>query len=223
MFNQQDSLGRRAASLVVASALALGALSSAALAHPHVFVVVKSDVLFDAEGRVSGVAHTWTFDEMYSAFATTGLSSDGKPATDAQLAPIAETNVGDLEEFGYFTVVKAAGRKVEFGKPTDIAMSEGKDKLVTLRFRLPLKQPASAGTALTLQVYDPSYFVSFDFEKTDAVKLVAAPAGCSLNVAQPNPLQEAESKKLSEAFFSGLSPGNDFGVKLASRAVVACP
>ncbi|MDB5509431.1 MAG: hypothetical protein JWL93_1900 [Hyphomicrobiales bacterium] len=209
--------------LSIASGAALAAMTATSLAHPHVFVVVKSEVLFDPQGRVSGVAHSWTFDEMYSAFATTGLSADGKPATDAQLAPIAETNVGDLEEFGYFTVVKAAGQKIEFGKPTDIAMSEGKDKLVTLRFKLPLKQPASAGKALTLQVYDPSYFVSFDFEKTDAVKLVSAPAGCSLNVAQPNPLQEAESKKLSEAFFSGLSPGNDFGVKLASRAVVACP
>ncbi|MDO9439837.1 MAG: DUF1007 family protein [Beijerinckiaceae bacterium] len=208
---------------LLAPVLALLGSAGAAMAHPHVFVVVKSDVLFDAQGKVSGVRHSWTFDEMYSAFATTGISQDGKPATDAQLAPIAETNVGDLAEFGYFTVVKSAGQKIEFDKPTDIAMSEGKDKLVTLRFTLPLKQAASAGKALTLQVYDPSYFVSFDFEKTNAVKLVSAPAGCTLNLAQPNALQEAETKKLSEAFFTGQSPGADFGVKLAGRAVVACP
>ncbi|MDB5593512.1 MAG: hypothetical protein JWM36_473 [Hyphomicrobiales bacterium] len=194
-----------------------------ALAHPHVFVVVKSDVVFDAQGKVSGIRHAWTFDEMYSAFATTGLTTDGSPASEAQLKPIAETNVGDLAEYSYFTVTKSPGQKVEFDKPVDIGMSEGPDKLVTLRFTLPLKQPVSAGKVLTLQVYDPSYFVSFDFAKSDAVKLVSAPPGCSLNVVQPKPLQETEAQKLSESYFSGLSPGSDFGIKLASRAIVACP
>lgn len=204
-------------------ALAALALSAApAAAHPHVFVVVKSEVVFDSQGRVSGVRHDWTFDDMYSAFVTAGVNADGKPATQAQLQPLAETNVGDLAEYGYFTSVKAAGQKVEFGPPEAISMVENANKLVTLRFTVPLKQPASAGRALTLQVYDPTYFVSFDFDK-NGVTLSSAPAGCSLSVSQPNPLAESESKRLGEAFFSGLSPGADFGIKMASRAVVACP
>lgn len=205
-------------------ALAIAAMSVAApaLAHPHVFVVVKSELVFNKDGLVTGVRHAWTFDEMYSAFATTGINADGKPASAAQMQPLAEQNVGDLAEFGYFTVLKAPGQKIEFGKPEAIAMSEDDKKLVTLRFTVPLKKPASAGRALTLQVYDPTYFVSFDFAK-DGVSLAAAPSGCSLTLSQPQSLDENESRKLSEAFFSGLSPGADFGVKLASRALVACP
>ena len=203
------------------AALALG-FAAPALAHPHVFVVVTSELVFDAQGRVSGVSQSWTFDDMYSSFVTTGAGEDGKPVTSQKLQPLAEQNVSDLAEFGYFTVVKVPGQKVEFAKPQAISMHEDEKKLVTLKFTLPLKNPVKADKAFTLQVYDPTYFVSFDFAK-DGVSLKAAPSGCSLSIVQPQPLGESESKRLNEAFFSGLSPGADFGIKLASRATLACP
>src|SRR5438067_691674 len=81
---------------------------------------------------------------------------------------------------------------------------------------------ARAGKALTFQVYDPTYFVSFDFDR-NGVTLASAPSGCSLTLVPPKSLDDKESQKLSEAFFSGLSPGADFGIKLAGRAIVACP
>jgi ABC-type uncharacterized transport system substrate-binding protein len=212
--------------IVRAVAAAIAALlvgwAAPASAHPHVFVVVKSEILFDPQGLVTGVRHAWTFDEMYSAFATTGVSPDGKPASAAQLQPLAEQNVGDLAEFGYFTIVKSPGQKIELGKPEAISMSEDDKKLVTLRFTVPLKKPASAGKVLTLQVYDPTYFVSFDFDKNGA-SLASAPAGCSLSVSHPRSLNDTESQRLSEAFFANMSPGADFGVKLASSVLVACP
>ena len=209
---------------IIRAALTVLALTCAgpALAHPHVFVVVTSQVLFDAQGRVSGVRHSWTFDDMYSAFVTTGASEDGKPVSAEQLQPLAEQNVSDLAEYGYFTLVKVPGQKIEFAKPQAIAMREDDKKLVTLTFTLPLKQPVKADKAFTLQVYDPTYFVSFDFAK-DGVAMTGAPSGCSVSLTQPTPLGESESKRLNEAFFSGLSPGADFGIKLASRATVACP
>ena len=67
-----------------------------------------------------------------------------------------------------------------------------------------------------------SGLATFDFDK-DGVALIGAPAGCSLNLVQPTPLADTEAKRLNEAFFSGLSPGADFGVKMASRAIIACP
>jgi ABC-type uncharacterized transport system substrate-binding protein len=205
--------------LLTAAALAC---AGPALAHPHVFVVVTSEVIFDAQGRISGVSHSWTFDDMYSSFVTTGASEDGKPVTSQKLQPLAEQNVSDLAEFGYFTSVKVPGQKIEYGKPQAISMHEDAKKLVTLKFTLPLKTPVKADKAFTLQVYDPTYFVSFDFAK-DGVSMKSAPAGCSLSVVQPQPLGDSESKRLNEAFFSGLSPGADFGIKLASRVTVACP
>ena len=65
--------------------------------------------------------------------------------------------------------------------------------------------------------------MAFSFDKDDPVKLLSAPEGCSLSVSKPKALDSEESKKLNESFFSGLSPGSDFGAKLADRAIVACP
>lgn len=206
---------------ILAVLVVMGA-ASPAFAHPHVFVVVKSELVFNDKGLVTGVRHAWTFDDMYSSFVTTGVNPDGKPPTEAQLQPLAEQNVSDLAEFGYFTVLKAPGQKIAIDKPDKISMSVDDKNIVTLRFTVELKTPASAGRALTLQVYDPTYFVSFDFAK-DGVGFASAPSGCSITVTQPKSLDDSESQKLSEAFFSGLSPGADFGIKLAGRAIVACP
>ena len=213
----------RATLAILALALALALdLASPALAHPHVFVVVNSQIIFDAQGRITGISQSWTFDDMYSSFVTTGASENGKPVTREKLQPLAEQNVSDLAEFSYFTIVKVPGQKIEFAKPQAISMREDEKKLVTLNFTLPLKNPVKADKAFTLQVYDPTYFVSFDFAK-EGVVMKGAPSGCSLSMSQPKPLDHSEAQRLNEAFFSGLSPGADFGIKLASRVTVACP
>ncbi|MBK9081604.1 MAG: DUF1007 family protein [Rhizobiales bacterium] len=205
--------------------LALGAASfgvGPALAHPHVWVVVKSRILFDAAGKVTAIRHAWTFDEMYSAFQTQGLAKDGKRATKEDMADLARLQAEQLAEFDFFTVAKAAGRKQAFGTPTDVTLEEGEDKLVTLRFTLPLAAPASAGKAFAVQVYDPTYFVSFDLDKTDPVSMEGAPAGCSVSVSQPPQIAERRQEARQNPS-SCLSPGSDFGVKLASRMIAACP
>ncbi|UDL96268.1 DUF1007 family protein [Lichenihabitans sp. PAMC28606] len=195
----------------------------AAQAHPHVFVVAKEEVIFGPDGLVTGVRHTWKFDDMYSSFIVQGLGPEGQVLTREQLAPLAKTNVESLAEFGYFTVVKAAGKQSEFDAPVDYWSEESSDKLVTLHFTLPLKKPASAKTVLSLAVYDPTYFVAFSLDDKTPVMLSAAPSGCSASVSKPKALDATDNQKLSESFFTNLSPGMDFGIKLAERAIIACP
>jgi ABC-type uncharacterized transport system substrate-binding protein len=204
------------ATVVVASA-------TAAQAHPHVFVTATEEVLFGPDGHITGVRHAWKFDDMYSAFITQGLGQPGQVLTKEQLAPLAKTNVESLAEFAYFTVVKSSGKQSEFGEPVDYWSEEGDDKLVTLHFTLPLKVPASAGRALTMSVYDPTYFVAFSLADKDPVTLQGAPGGCSASVFKPKSLDPSDTQKLNESFFTNLSPGSDFGIKLAERAIVACP
>ena len=201
----------------------LAGSADVAAAHPHVFVIAKEQLLFAPDGRITGVRAAWTFDDMYSSFVVQGLGPPDQILTPAQLAPLAKTNVESLAEFGYFTVAKAAGKAVDTEAPVDYSLEETPDKLVTLHFTLPFKTPASAGKAFSLQVYDPTYFVSFDFDNKDPITLVGAPVGCSSRVVRPQPLDGGDNQKLSEAFFSNMSPGLDFGIKMASRIVVACP
>jgi len=204
--------------------LALGLASATpANAHPHVWVTVKSQIAFTPDGKVAAVIHDWVFDEMYSSFATQGLAPPGELVKREQFAPLAKENAGSLAEIGYFTTLKIGGKAVDFGSVTDYWMQERPDHLVEFHVTLPLKTPTPLSKFLSLRVADPEYFIDFEFDDKDAVKLVSAPTGCTATVAKPKPIDDADKQKLTESYFTNLSPGTNFGFKMASAAIVACP
>ncbi|MBY0611257.1 MAG: DUF1007 family protein [Beijerinckiaceae bacterium] len=214
---------------VKSSALASAALAIALLienapagAHPHVFIVAKSELVYDSSGNFTAVKQHWTFDESYSAFAVQGLDSkkDGK-FTREDLAGLAKINVESLAEYDYFSFGKSSGKKLEFGQPENYWLDYADGKL-TLNFTLPTKAPIS-GRTLTFQVYDPTYFVSFVFDGPQAVTLQGAAAGCTVSIKAPPRFDTGASKSLSEEFFNQLSASSDYGAGQADRALVACP
>jgi ABC-type uncharacterized transport system substrate-binding protein len=217
--------GRRTIRRVVAlAALLLGWVASgAALAHPHVWVTVRTQIVFSPEGKVASLVHDWVFDEMYSAFATQGLAPPGQLVGREIFAPLAKENAGGLAEMGYFTTLKLDGKAVEFGPVTEYWMEERPDHLVAFHVVLPLKTPAKVGRFGSLMVADPEYFIDFEYDDTDGVTFRSAPAGCSNSYAKPKPLEVGDKKTLDESFFSGLAPGTNFGFKMASRVIIACP
>src|SRR3954451_634334 len=146
--------------------------ASSASAHPHVWVTMKSAVVYGPDGSITGVRHAWTFDDMYSAFATQGLESKKKGEfTPEELKPLAKVNVESLKEYDFFTYAKANGKDVAFIEPIDYSLEfNAKDTVLTLHFVLPLKTPVKAKT-LNLEVFDPSYFVDFALAEKDAVSL----------------------------------------------------
>ena len=203
--------------------LFLGLFGTSAHAHPHVWVEAREQILFDKAGLLTGIHNDWVFDDMYSAFAVQGLEHGGKPASAADLAPLAKTNVESLAEFAYFTYAKVNGRLLKFGAPVDYALEERPDKRVVLHFTLPLLQPTRTGRFMSLQIYDPTYFVDFELAAQDPVQFADAPSGCSKTVLGANPLVVQDGKEMAKAFDTGLAPSDDFAVKMASRVIVACP
>jgi ABC-type uncharacterized transport system substrate-binding protein len=209
---------------IAALGFALGVgVTEPATAHPHVWVTVKSALAFTADGKVSAVIHDWVFDEMYSSFATQGLGRPGELVRREQFAPLAQENAGSLADIGYFTTLKVGGKPVEFGSVSDYWMEERPDHLVEFHVTLPLKSPTGPAKFITLRVADPEYFIDFEFDDKDPVKLVSPPSGCSASIAKAKPLEAVDKAKLSESFFTNLSPGANFGFKMASSAIIACP
>jgi ABC-type uncharacterized transport system substrate-binding protein len=145
--------------------LLLGLLTNRAEAHPHVWVTFHSELLYAADGTMTGVRHAWTFDDMFSAYALQGTSHAKKNQyTREELASLAQTNVESLKEYDYFTYARADGKKLKFAEPVDYWL-EYKDGALTLRFTLPLKVATSA-KAMKIEIYDPSIFVDFEFART---------------------------------------------------------
>jgi ABC-type uncharacterized transport system substrate-binding protein len=68
--------------------------SAEASAHPHVWVTVSSELIYAPDGAVTGVRHAWSFDDMFSVFATQGIAAKKKGQfTREELAPLATINV----------------------------------------------------------------------------------------------------------------------------------
>jgi ABC-type uncharacterized transport system substrate-binding protein len=202
------------------AALSMG-LAPPALAHPHVWVTAKAEIVFAPDGRVTGVRHHWTFDEAYTAYVTQGLdkNGDGK-LTSEELQELADENAASLNEFDYFTVLKARGKPQAFDPPKEARMTMEKTQ-VAMSFLLPLKAPVAPTGAVSIEIEDPTFFVYFSLtEGNAAVSLANAPQGCVTTIAKAKPLDATMQKILQD---EGAIQAQDFGIEYANRAIIACP
>ena len=142
-------------------------------AHPHVWVTMTTELIYAPDSSVTAVRHAWTFDDMFSAFATQGIAARTKGQfTRAELQPLAQVNIDSLKEYAYFTYAKIDGRrqKEAFSKPIDYWLDyDPKGTVLTLHFTLPFKTPVKA-TRLTVEIYDPEFFIDFGFADKNPVK-----------------------------------------------------
>jgi ABC-type uncharacterized transport system substrate-binding protein len=196
-----------------------------ACAHPHVWVTMQDELVYAPDGSLTGVRYNWTFDDMFSAFATQGI--EAKKAgefTREDLAPLAKENIASLKDFGYFTFAKANGKKVELKEPTDYYLDYNpKDTVLTLHFTVLFKAPIKT-KELNLEIYDPEYFVDFSFKDVkQPVTLSGAPAACKLTFSKPQDLSVAQGRQLGEAFFNALSAADNWGAQFANKISVKCP
>ncbi|BAT59943.1 hypothetical protein GJW-30_1_02478 [Variibacter gotjawalensis] len=198
----------------VALCLALGA-ATAAHAHPHVWVKATSEVVYAPDGSATAIKHHWTFDEMFSTFATQGMDTK-KGLTREELAPLAEVNVTSLKDFDFFTAATADGKKATFKAPIDYYL-DWKDSALTLHFTLPFEQ-AQKAKALELEMYDQTFFVDFSFADGNPVSLVGAPQNCKLSRPPP----KDASGKFTETPFQ-TPPDGVQGASFINRVMVTCP
>ena len=199
------------------------ALAAPAAAHPHVWVTMKSELVYASDGRVTGIRHHWAFDEMFSAFATQGIQSRVKGQfTREDLAPLAKINVDSIKEYKYFTYATADGKKVPFADPLPGYWLEYKNPILMLNFTLPFKHPVKS-KRLKVEIYDPTFFIDFAFMKTSPVELVGAPKRCSLKVVLPPAFTTMQSQTLGEQFFNALTAAQNWGSQFANVILVNCP
>ena len=212
------SMCRLLGTLMLAAMLAAGA--GPARAHPHVWITSTSELIYAADGSITGVRHAWTFDDMFSTYALQGIETKKKGVyTHEELAPLAQTNVESLKEFGFFTFAKADGKKQKFLEPIDYFLEYQKGLLV-LHFTLPLKTPVKS-KELTLEVFDPTFFVDFSLADKDAIRLVGAPATCQVSFQRPNDGAASAQAMGEQNFLNG--DNANFGAMFANKITVACP
>jgi len=202
---------------------ALLALAAPAQAHPHVWVTMEVELVYGQDGRVTGLKHAWTFDDMFSEYATQGITPKVKGQfTRDELKPLAEENVSSLKEYAFFNFLKADGKAIKdvIADPTDYWL-DYKNEMLVLNFTLPLKQPVKAKN-LQIEIYDPEFFVNFTFGEKSPVKLTGAPDKCNLTTKQPGEDQFPSSQRLDKSFQES-NANSGMGAAYASKIFVKCP
>ena len=198
----------------------LAACTNPATAHPHVWVTAASELIYAPNGSVTAIRHAWTFDDMFSTYALQGTKSKKKGVyTREELAPLAQTNLESLREYGFFTFAKVEGQKQLFLTPTDYFL-EYRDSALVLHFTLTFKTPIKS-KQLVVEIFDPSYFVDFALQRQEPTRLHGAPASCTAAIQRPSD-GTAGAQKLGEASFLNGSNSN-YGAMFANRITVDSP
>ena len=184
---------------------------------------MRTELRFDDDGRIAAIAISWTFDEFYSAFAVEGAARTKDGYDEELLAGLAEVNLQNLAEWDYFTEITAGGQTIALGTAYDgkSTWDEATGRL-SLSFTVPLEEPLASAKAAPpqLRIYDPSYYISIEYERTDPVRLTGkVPEGCTFKSDTPN--VENVWIGLPETAFT--DENSRIGANFATIVTVTCP
>jgi len=211
--------------LAVLTSLALLGQPHPARSHPHVWIETHATLRFDDQQRLIALVEEWVFDDLYTAFVVNDLKKkkDGS-VPSSELQPLANQNVADLKDWGYFTVFKADGIRQTLGPATEPRMSYDKSRL-TLKFTVPLPKPLELqGTDVAFSIFDPTFYIEIVPAKANPIVFENAPQGCSAKV---RPLDTTEQRFIPDSLAFSIdtdpkSPENSVGAKFAEWVDLSC-
>lgn len=192
-----------------------------AAAHPHVWIDVRSTLLFDEEGRIEAVRQRWTFDDLYTLFVVEGLTKEHGEVSRAALDDLARQNVTNLAEYSWFTFIEVAGVPPRYGPAIDYANTIEGERLM-LTFTLPLEEPVDPLMQnVVLRVYDPTYYISLLHEDASAITLEGnVDPACRAELRESDP--DMETLSLAAALDRNQSAGDGLGVLFAQTVTLRC-
>ncbi len=206
---------------MIAFVLATAGPLSVAHAHPHVWVKTRATLNYE-NGALVGITQSWLFDELYTAMAIQGLDKNGDGVyAREELAELAKINIEGIQEFDYFTDARLGDKRLPL-KERDDYWLEHKDGALTLHFTVNFENPVLAeADGFSFSVYDSSFFIAYEFAKTDAVALgPGAPKACQAKLTSKD--EGGEAADLSAALTAQLGDYTG-GDTMMQQVEVSCP
>jgi ABC-type uncharacterized transport system substrate-binding protein len=202
-------------------------LAGPADAHPHMWVTMRSDVVFNDRAEITGIAIEWTFDDGYTEVALDGLDTNGDGVySQSELDPLTQANLKSLKDYNYFVVPRADGKVVSISDPIEYGQIYSNGKLA-LHLSVPLASPVNPRTSQFLyKIYDPEFYIAMDYVQENPVGVIGnMPQGCHLEVKPVVSDQQLDQTRemLSTKGTDWKPPEDeDFGGMFAQPALVLC-
>ena len=154
----------RLVSAQLARAFALVLPAAPVAAHPHIFVEADVGIVLDDGGRVTGVELSWTYDEFFSFMLTAELGLD--PEGDLVLTPaekeaLAAKVLDWPADFGGDLMVMQGGVPLALGARAAASVDFVDGRVVERHLR-PLAEAAGGPEPVSVQVFDPYYYVAYE-------------------------------------------------------------
>ena len=197
-----------------------------ALAHPHIFIDTRYEVLLNDRNEATALRIGWTYDDLYALLIFGDLALD--PDGDGVLTPEEEASLNGfdmkwIEGFEGDTYVLMDGQPLAISGPRDWTASWADGKLSSTHYRDLVTPVPVADVPLVIQAYDPGYYVAHVILPP---AVVTGGTGCTAQVfeadldAADTALQEALAEYAPGADVEGQFPA--VGAKFSDEVRVTC-
>ena len=138
-------------------------MSSDVIAHPHVFIVQRLNIVFDNQG-LAGFGVEWHFDEMFSSMIAMDYDQNQNSTLEPdEVAVVKKKAFSHIAVYNYFIFVKIDGKpfKVKWIKDFNAVLKNGR---LCYHFFVPCHVKADKlFKQIVIAAYDPSYYTAIFF------------------------------------------------------------
>ena len=162
--------GYRPTVSVVAIILMLACRATTSIAHPHVWINYRLEILL-VEGKLTAINQQWDFDQDYSSMLLHDQVKEhrkGTPLTEKEIAALHDHAFVSLADYGYFTHVWVGGSPVKIGPAKDFSANVDGD-ILKYQFTTPLSQPVDPRReSVSIGIWDDTYYVDIGPDTTNS-------------------------------------------------------
>jgi ABC-type uncharacterized transport system substrate-binding protein len=196
------------------------------LAHPHVFIDTRIEVILNDQNEAIALRIGWTYDDLYSLLIFGDLALD--PDMDGQLTAEEEASLSGfdmkwIEGFEGDTYVLIDNTPIAISGPRDWTASYADGRLSSTHIRDLLTPVPVAEVPLVIQAYDPGYYI---YHAILPPAVVTGGTGCVAQVFEPDvgaadaALQEALKEYTPDVDLEAQFPA--IGAKYSDEVRVTC-
>jgi ABC-type uncharacterized transport system substrate-binding protein len=175
-------------------------MAGPALAHPHIWIDTKIEVILNDQNEATGLRVSWTYDDLYSLYIIGDMGLD--PDWDGALTPEEVTRLSGFDmawdaDFAGDTFALLGDAALPLSRPAEWTAGYAGGKITSTHLRM-FETPVPVGAEpLVVQVYDPGYYVAYSIPEGP---VLTGGLGCSAQVFVPDlaAADEALKAALSE-------------------------